>query len=52
MKESLKIFSILILLSILINPFFFSQQKSVWTGKIEHDDGIKVIKNPNDPLYG
>ena len=27
-------------------------QKPVWKGKIETENGIKVIKNPKDPLYG
>jgi len=28
------------------------KQKPQWKGKIEYEDGIKVIKNPRDPLYG
>jgi len=27
-------------------------QKTVWKGKIEYEKGIKVIKNPQEPLYG
>lgn len=27
-------------------------QKPTWKGKIETENGIKVVKNPRDPLYG
>ena len=27
-------------------------QKSEWKGKIEYKDGVKVIKNPKEPIYG
>ncbi len=27
-------------------------QKAGWKGKIEEEEGVKVIKNPQDPLYG
>ena len=30
----------------------YSQQKTEWKGKIEYEDGVKVIKNPQEPLYG
>ena len=30
----------------------YSQQKAKWKGKIESKDGIKVIINPKNPLYG
>ena len=30
----------------------FGGQKAEWKGKIEIEDGIKVIKNPAEPLYG
>lgn len=28
------------------------QQKAQWKGKIEYENGVKVIKNSNEPLYG
>ena len=28
------------------------RQKTEWKGKIEVEDGVKVIKNPGEPLYG
>jgi len=30
----------------------FSDQKPQWKGKIETENGVKVIKNPKEPLYG
>jgi len=27
-------------------------QKAGWKGQVEEEDGVKVIKNPQDPLYG
>jgi hypothetical protein len=30
----------------------FGEQKAKWKGKIETLNGIKVIKNPKEPLYG
>ncbi len=29
----------------------YSQQKARWKGKIEHENGIEVIKNPIKPMY-
>jgi len=29
----------------------YSQQKAEWKGKIEYEDGVKVIKNPKRPMY-
>jgi len=40
---------------IFICTFFsagYSQQKTEWKGKIEYENGIKVIKNPEQPLFG
>ncbi len=40
---------------IFIGIFFslsYSQQKAEWKGKIEYEDGVKVIINPRKPLYG
>jgi hypothetical protein len=30
----------------------YSQQKAEWKGTVEEMDGIKVIKNPQEPLFG
>jgi len=29
-----------------------SSQPAQWKGKIENVDGVKVVRNPNEPLYG
>ena len=42
----------MILLSILVAFCVFGQQEARWKGKIEKPDGVKIIKNPNKPLYG
>jgi len=45
------------LLAILLIPCSIiiskeQRQKTEWKGKIEIEDGVKVIKNPGEPLYG
>lgn len=52
MKNKTKIVSIVLFLSVFIMAISFGGQKSQWKSKIEYEDGIKVIKNPGDPLYG
>ncbi len=52
MKNKTKIVSIVLFLSAFIMVISFGGQKAEWKGKIEYEDGIKVIKNPRDPLYG
>jgi hypothetical protein len=42
---------------ISIGLFFFiayatENQNPQWKGTIEEEDGIKIIRNPNEPLYG
>ena len=52
MKSETKIVSLVISLSVCILLFSFGGQKAEWEGKIEIEDGVKVIKNPAEPLYG
>lgn len=43
------------IISILISIPVFGigeNQKPEWKGKIEYEKGVKVIKNPREPLYG
>ncbi len=40
----------LVLCSIIISKE--QRQKTGWKGKIEVEEGVKVIKNPGEPLYG
>lgn len=42
----------MIFFSLLILLFSSGEQKAQWKGEVEYEDGIKVIKNPNVPLYG
>jgi hypothetical protein len=48
----IRIISIILSLSAFILLVSFGGQKAEWKGKIETEDGIKVIKNPAEPLYG
>ncbi len=46
-----KLFPVLLVLSILIG-INCSQQKTEWQGTVEEIDGVQVVKNPKEPLYG
>ena len=46
-----KSISIILLISALIVSSSYSQQKTEWKGKIEYENGVKVIKNPKKPIY-
>ena len=52
MKNKTKVLSIALFLSAFIMVISFGGQKAEWKGKIEIENGIKVIKNPGEPLYG
>ncbi len=52
MKNNIGIASIVIFISAFIMLFSFGGQETKWKGKIEYEDGVKVIKNPREPLYG
>jgi len=44
---------LLILTFLIIVSFLFAQRKEVeWKGKVKYENGIKVIKNPKNPLFG
>jgi hypothetical protein len=51
-RNLLMILTIILFLSLFITLISQGQQKSEWLGTIENEDGIKVIKNPAEPLYG
>lgn len=51
MKEKNFIFFLVGMLVLNIT-FLISTQEPVWKGEIVHEDGIEVIKNPAEPLYG
>jgi len=50
-SKTLLIFTIT-LFSILILFNNCSQQKSQWKGSIEEVDGVTIVKNPKEPMYG
>lgn len=52
MISKIKISSFVLFLSIFAMFISFGQQKAEWKGKIEYDNGIKIVKNPSEPLYG
>jgi hypothetical protein len=51
MKSRILFLSV-ILLSFSIFQIHGLSQEAKWKGTIEEEDGIKVIKNPKEPLYG
>ena len=52
MKITVKYLSIVLFLSISVLYISFGGQEAEWKGKIEKRDGITVIKNPKEPMYG
>ena len=52
MKNKTKFVSIVLFLSAFIMIVSYGNQKVGGKGKIEIEDGVKVIKNPREPLYG
>jgi len=52
MRNKTKVVSIFIFLSVLVMLASFGGQKAEWKGKIETENGVRVIQNPEEPLYG
>ena len=52
MKNKAKVLSIALFLAAFIILASFGGQRAEWKGKIDIENGIKVIKNPGEPLYG
>lgn len=52
MKCRIKVVPIVLFLSVFILLVSYGGQKAEWKGTIEEVDGIKVIKNPKEPIYG
>ena len=52
MINKTKIVSIVLLFSALILLVSCQQQKAEWKGTIEEVDGVTVVKNPKEPMYG
>jgi hypothetical protein len=41
-----------VILSIIVSIISCSSQKAEWQGTIEEVDGVTVVKNPKEPMYG
>jgi len=52
MKYKTKIFSIFLFLAAFIMLVSFGGQKAEWKGTIEEEDGVIIVKNPKQPMYG
>jgi hypothetical protein len=52
MKSKNKLISIILFFSTFIMTISFGGQKAEWKGKIENENGVRVIQNPEEPLYG
>ena len=52
MKKTTKIISIIIFLSACIMLVSSGGQKAEWKGKTEEENGVIVVKNPKQPMYG
>jgi len=51
-KSKTKVILIVILFSVFILLVFCNQKKAEWKGKIEEENGVTVVKNPKEPMYG
>ena len=49
---SAKTILVIPLIFFLITSFSLGQKSPQWKGKIEFENGIKVVKNPEQPLFG
>jgi len=52
MKNRTKAVLIILFFSGCIMVLSFGGQEPEWKGKIEYENGVKIIQNPGDPLYG
>ena len=52
MKTKTYVISILLFLSVLIMHVSCRKHEAKWKGTIEEEDGIVVVKNPKEPIYG
>ena len=52
MKSKVKFLICIPIALIFLSVSAIENQIPQWKGTIEEEDGVKVIKNPNEPLYG
>jgi len=46
------VLSIVLFLSVFIMLVSCGKQKTEWKGKIDEENGVTVVKNPKEPMYG
>ena len=52
MRNKIKLISVVLFVSTCVLLTSCQKQKAEWKGTIEEVDGVKVVKNPEEPLYG
>jgi len=52
MKSKINVLLIVLFLLVLLIPISCQKQQSEWKGTIEEVDGVMVVKNPGEPVYG
>ncbi len=52
MKTKTKVISIVLSISVLMLLVSCQKQKAEWKGTIEEVDGVTIVKNPKEPMYG
>ena len=52
MKCKTQLFSIVLCFGVFFILVSCGQPKAEWRGTIEEEDGVIVVKNPKEPLYG
>jgi len=52
MKNKTKVISVVLFLSVVIIFVSCGNQKAEWKGTIEEENGVTVVKNPKEPMFG
>lgn len=52
MRNKPNVIPIVLFLSVIMLFISCQKQKTEWKGTIEEVDGVTVVKNPKDPMYG
>ena len=52
MKNKAKLIPIVLSISALMTLISCQEQKTEWKGTIEEVDGVTIVKNPKEPMYG
>lgn len=52
MRNKPNVIPIVLFLLVIMLLVFCQKQKTEWKGTIEEIDGVTVVKNPKDPMYG